>query len=255
MNNNNINVLLTRPLEKSQLLAKELSPFVNHIEISPLFDYQVGTDHSKLKQLLTNTKIDAIIFVSQAAAHFALQTVPIESLNNIAIRIAVGTATANALQNAGVEQITVPNEHTTEGLLVLPELQDVKQKSILIIRGNGGRETLKQQLQLRGANVAYNEVYKRVWFIDKARQSVHQWQAEKVNCVVVTSNELLEKALSLSESAHWLKQCIWVVASERIANKAKIAGLNHVHNAQGASNISIIKAIMNITHPVDINYD
>jgi len=38
---------------------------------------------------------------------------------------------------------------------------DVRERKILIIRGKGGRETLKNELEKRGADVSYGECYIR----------------------------------------------------------------------------------------------
>lgn len=252
---NSLNILLTRPIEKSQLLAEELSPFANHIEVFPLLAYQPGSDLPQLKQQLNQSTYHMIVFVSQAAVDFAFQHISHNDLNNIKHIFAVGDATAKALIDVGITNPITPILHTSEGILALEILQNISSQNILIVRGNGGREYLKEQLQLRGANVIYTEVYKRVWRTNLAKSEVHKWKKENINCIVATSNALLQKTLELASSEHWLKQCVWIVASKRIADNAKTKGLNKVINAQGASNIKIIKAINKIMHPVDINYD
>jgi uroporphyrinogen-III synthase len=62
---------------------------------------------------------------------------------------------------------------------------------------------------------------------------------------VVTSNALLEHLAKLikNSDSYWQKNCLWIVASQRIANNAKQLDLSHVINANGASDEAIITAI------------
>ncbi|MEW6999059.1 uroporphyrinogen-III synthase [Colwelliaceae bacterium BS250] len=255
MSNNKLNILLTRPLEKSQKLAKELQPLANNIEITPLFAYQKGINHSLLKQQINDFKPQIIIFISQAAVKFSLETITADVLNHGALIIAVGDTTKAALTIAGIDNIIVPSAHTSEGMLALTQLQDVADKSILIVRGDGGRETLKQQLQHRGANVAYNEVYKRQWLALNRQQTIEKWRKVQINCIVVTSNELLHKTLELTKQEHWLKQCLWIVASARIAEQAMSSGITRVYNADGANNAKIYQAVATVTRSMEVDYD
>lgn len=255
MSNNKLNILLTRPLDKSQQLAKVLQPLANNIEITPLFAYQKGSQHSLLKQQINNLNPQIIIFISQAAVKYSLETITADVLNNTALIIAVGNSTKAALTSAGIDNIIVPITHTTEGMLALAQLQQVNNKSILIVRGDGGRETLKQQLTHRGANVAYNEVYKRHWLQLNTQQTIEKWRKVQINCIVVTSNELLHKTLELAKQEHWLKQCIWIVASARIADQAKCNGIKKIYNADGANDTKIYQAVATITRSMEVDYD
>lgn len=243
MNNNKLNILLTRPLKKSQQLANSISSLANHIEITPLFAYQMGEQQSILKQQLKDDLSDIVIFISPASAKYAVEITDIpQHLINRTI-IAVGKSTAEVLHAAGLNTVTVPEVQTSEGILQLEALQNVKDLSILIVRGNGGRELLKQQLQLRGAKVAYNEIYKRLWFDLNNEQTIEKWRKDKINCIVITSMELLIRTLSFVDDLHWAQSVTWVVASARIEQRALELGLPKVINALGASNNHIFKAL------------
>ncbi len=255
MNNNNLNILLTRPLEKSQQLAKTLQPLAAHIEITPLFAYQAGEQLAQLQQQIQNQNPQTIIFISQAAVEYALTAISVATLKLSATIIAVGNATAQALVNAGISNVVIPQQHTSEGILALAQLQNINNDNILIIRGNGGRELLKQQLQHRGAKVVYNEVYQRTWLQLNAPQTIEKWHKAKINCIVITSNELLVRLLKLTTNAAWLKQCLWIVASARIAKQAKDFGVPNVYDAQGANNLKIYQAVAAIKRPMEVDYD
>ena len=255
MTTNKRNILLTRPLDKSLQLAKVLTPIANCIEITPLFGYENGTDHSFLVEQLQNIPWYSVIFISPAAVKFALSTISPSQLKKIPIIIAVGSATAQALKSHGIDDVLMPKEHSSEGVLALTQLHSIENKNVLIIRGNGGRETIKQELDHRGANVAYNDVYTRVWFDLPPEHTIDLWRKSEINCIVVTSNQILDKMLSYIANNQWLKQCTWIVVSTRIADKANAYGLTPVIIANGAGHDKILQAIQAATKPTEVNYD
>ena len=75
--------------------------------------------------------------------------------------LAVGRATGAALAAYDLP-VVFPSEASSEGLLKLSELRAVRDHRTLIVRGKGGRETLKEGLVSRGAKVEYLEVYERM---------------------------------------------------------------------------------------------
>ena len=157
--------------------------------------------------------------------------------------IAVGHATQQALQARGVSAL-VPHNHDSEGLLALAPLQHVQQQDVLIIRGDGGRERLANDLRQRGASVHYFESYQRVW----RRHSlalVKTWQQQQINCILITSNALLEFIVNLINNAdnYWREECLWIVASQRIASNAENLGIKRVINANGASQQALLLAL------------
>ncbi|WP_068544353.1 uroporphyrinogen-III synthase [Thalassotalea crassostreae] len=247
MSKNNRNILLTRPKDKSDELAKVLAPIADHIDITPLFNYRQGPQFSILSDQLRQLSPDFVIFISPAAVRFASQHFDSnEEMQRCFSKckiITVGSATKLVLQEYLSQPITVPTTHNSEGILALPEFQQVEQKSILIIRGNGGRELLKQELQHRGAIVAYNEVYERNWLSLNKSQTIEKWRKDNINFIVITSGELFDKTLSYIDDMNWANRCTWIVASKRIAEQAKAYGLTKVINAEGASHQQILKAI------------
>lgn len=108
-------------------------------------------------------RFDDIIFISRNAVHFSFDALE-QYWPQWPIHLrwfAVGSGTAEALSRAHVDVI-YPKTASSEGLLALPELSDVAGRKSLVIRGEGGRETLRQGLEARGAVVQYLETYRRV---------------------------------------------------------------------------------------------
>ena len=234
-----LRVLITRPKAKAQQLALLLNQqgIVNTSQT--LFDYQSNASALDIATALEHA--DILIFVSVAAVEFTHASYPLP--NNLPQSIfAVGNATKQALQAIGITSTISPppqQEHS-EGLLKLPQLMNVSGKNVLIFRGNGGREHIANTLTLRGAKISYIESYQRVWRI-LALNIAEQWRAQKINCIVVTSNDILLALLKYLASAtnntdnYWQSQCLWVVVSDRIEENAKDLGLTRVINTHSAS--------------------
>ena len=161
--------------------------------------------------------------------------------------IAVGTATQKALHQAGLENVICPEQHNSEGVLALPELSQVDGREIIIVRGDGGRELMADTLTQRGAKVNYLESYQRIW-LSLPKDTPQQWRAQEINCLVITSNALLERIIDLLAplDEFWRKSCCYVVASDRIADKAKTLGLERVINAGGADDKAITDILLTL---------
>lgn len=245
-----LNVLITRPTKKAQalstLLEQQNIAYVNH----PLFDYQPLADSQTSEHLLVDK--DIIIFVSVAAVEFAHATFTAQNWRYQHI-VAVGKATTAALQQVGISHVICPQQENSEGLLTLPVLnKDLYNKSITIVRGNGGREHLANHLKESGAKVDYLESYQRVWRTF-TKDISKQWFTLQINCIVVTSNAILEKLVQLTVDTHdqklthyWYDQCVWLVASQRISNKAKQLGLTRIVVSDGASEQAITATLLQL---------
>lgn len=244
MPNNRTQVLITRPDKAGRVLAQQLKSVGIDAWCQPFFDYLPFANKEKTQKLIKQNPQAIIIFVSVAAVEFAHHTVNFSHWQQKII-IAVGDATKTALKNLGVNAIS-PELHTSEGLLTLDALHETKtnNQTIIIVRGDGGREHLAQQLNLRGANIHYLESYQKVW-LPLTQNHVRQWKNQQINCIVITSNALLESIVHLikNSDSYWQTTCLWVVASSRIAKRAKELGLENIVNANGANDQAMLSAI------------
>jgi len=236
-------------MKKAQALSSALEEQNIACVNQSLFDYQLLANSQISANLLVNC--DIVIFVSVAAVEFAHKSFAASNWHYQHI-VAVGKATKAALQQLGINNILCPVQENSEGLLTLAVLnKSLCNKSITIVRGDGGREYLAEHLTKSGANVRYLESYQRIWRTF-TKDISKQWFKQQINCIVVTSNALLEKLIQLtieqndiqSLTSHWRNQCLWVVASQRIADKAKLLGLERVTISDGASEQAIIKKLL-----------
>ena len=162
---NNTALISTRPYEKNIALFKELEGtnilLLNHplTEIKPLENY------TKFDSIISNLEnYQHIIFISTNAVQFF-----VERLNNLTIKLpsnitfsCIGPMTKEALENKFDINVHCPKENYDSESLIKNKIFDYLQdKKILIIRGTGGRETLKNSLEEKGAKVDYGECYIR----------------------------------------------------------------------------------------------
>jgi uroporphyrinogen-III synthase len=246
-----LNVLITRPEIKGKQLAFLLGEHKIPNTCQALFDYRPYASGQQIS--LGIKKADIIIFVSVAAVEFAHASQPLLAQAR-QLCVAVGNATKQALHAIGITRVISPTaqaEHS-EGLLNLMELNQVHGKNVVIIRGNGGREYLADSLIKRGAQVNYIESYQRIWRT-LPKNIAKQWQAQQINCIVVTSNDILKALVkNLNNDTgmldnYWQKKCLWVVVSERIANTARTLGLQWIVNAQSANSQTICSTIQDLS--------
>jgi len=246
-----LKVLITRPEVKAQQLALLLNEQGIENTSQALFDYQAYASTQDISTTLKSA--DILIFVSVAAVEFAHASRPIHQ-HPSQLFFAVGNATKQALLSIGVTQVISPppqQEHS-EGLLKLPELAGVNGKKVVIFRGNGGREHIANCLTQRGASVCYVESYQRVWRT-LPKNIAEQWQAQQINCIVVTSNDILLALIKYLASAtdntdnYWQTQCLWVVVSQRIEQNAKALGLTRVMNTHSASSQILCETLQKLS--------
>ena len=242
MSNNRPCVLITRPEVSGQLLAKHLDKFGICSICQPLFDYQPLPSSPALKKLINEHNSAIIIFISVAAVDYAARSYSLAQWQNNRV-LAVGPQSQLALAKYHINA-EIPLRSDSEGLLQHPLLQSVNNQHIFIVRGDGGRELLKQQLSQRGAHVHYLQTYQRQWR-SFSKDTGQQWQNNEINCIVVTSNAILDKTIALMNTvaAPWKFTCLWVVASERNQRNALKLGIVKVVNENGANDEAITTAI------------
>lgn len=158
---------------------------------------------------------------------------------------AVGDASARLLSAYGVKVATPGAEMSTEGLLALPQLRQLSDQRVLIVKGEGGRATLADSLRRRGARVAELACYRRAppdLACGELAQRLSQWD---IGVVLISSGEGLANLLALLSPAETTKfACITLlVPSSRVAQMARAAGFSRVITAENASDSAMLRAL------------
>lgn len=160
-----IALISTRPQETNVQLSDDLKNSEIKLlsfpltEIHPLNNYQI------FDGVIKNIKTyQHIIFISTNAVHFFLERVKKLSLQipkNL-IFSSIGPTTKLLLQKKLSVDVHFPiKTFDSEHLLKEKIYNNVEGQKILIIRGEGGRETLKNALEEKGGIVNYGECYVR----------------------------------------------------------------------------------------------
>ena len=225
---NNVSIVVTRPVKQnkalcSQLLALGATPIAFPcIEINPIENVQ--SEFSKL-----SGQLGMAIFISTNAVEFGLKALPeLKKLLSQNCQIAaVGASTGQALREHGIDKVITPSTTPdSEELLKMAELQAVKQQSVLIVKGVGGRTLLQRTLENRGAQVYSMDVYERT-----LPKSVNiDLLSSKIDLILFTSNECVDNFLALTPKSlqKSLLSCHTIVGHPRIAEKVTSLGFENL---------------------------
>ena len=136
-------------------------------------------------------------------------------------------------------EVYSPSLASSEGLLAMNELQAPMGKKVLIVRGVGGRETLKEGLEGRGALVDYAEVYRR----DLIDYESAEWlpSGEKVFALVHSGEALIHLSKLLGSL---LTQYCLIVPSRRLQLMAIDEGFGKVELAASQQDSDMFESLL-----------
>lgn len=188
-----LGVLVTRPREQAKGLIQAIETAGGHPVCFPVIDILPRQDPTLLDDLKARLPdTDLLIFISaNAVKHSGLNSGDVAGRRTTIA--CVGKATAAALKAKGIKVDLLPaSGFNTEALLALPDLQDLSDQRVIILRGQGGREALAEGLRARGAQVDYTEVYQRQRPDTDPAALLEQWQNAQIQVATATSNESLQ---------------------------------------------------------------
>ncbi|MCR4298263.1 MAG: uroporphyrinogen-III synthase [Gallionella sp.] len=186
-----LKIVVTRPREQAARLTQDIGRFGGRALLFPLLEIAPAADQTALHMQLSRiAQFDLAIFISPNAVHYGMAAIRAAGDLPPALRIAtVGQGSAKALRELGVANIIAPTENfDSEGLLALPELQNITGWRVLIFRGDGGRELLGNTLKARGAIVEYAACYRR----NKPQLDVTALLNDAPDAITATSSEALD---------------------------------------------------------------
>lgn len=193
-------IVITRPRAAAEALAAELVRAGARPFVFPALAIEALPGSERLDAALSGLpQATWAIFVSANAVEKGLAAARRAGAWPGHVRVAaVGEATAQALREAGFPEVLSPHDrHDSEALLELAPLQSVSGQVIVIFRGEGGRERLKEGLEARGASVRYVECYRRVRPGTDPSPLLAAWSRGEVQAVSALSAETLENFLAM----------------------------------------------------------
>lgn len=240
-------VIVTRPAHQAEPLCRAVERAGGRPIRYPTLEILPPKAPSLARsRLATLQPGDWAIFISTNAVDAGLRYFPDGRLPRGVKAAAVGPATAEALQRAGVEDVLVPERHDSEGLLGHPELESLAGRRVALLKAPGGRRVLARGLRHHGAEVLSVLVYRR------GRPSVTPGEfaarLPDADAIVttVTSGEVLDNLVHMVEADTLarLKRSPMVAAGERVAGLARWAGFERVVAARGPDPDSLVEAMV-----------
>ena len=192
-------ILVTRPAHQADHLCRLIEAAGGRPIRFPVLEIRPSADPDAAAAALGRlADYDVAVFVSANAVQQAVAAMgprPWPSRVEIA---AIGAATAQALMAQGLVVTHCPvADFTSEALLALPALQGLAGRRVLILRGDGGRDQLRDTLRARGAEVDYLEVYRRCLPEADSAPLLDRWRSGEIDAVMVTSNESLRNLTTI----------------------------------------------------------
>lgn len=251
-----LRVLVTRPAGQAERLCRLINAAGGEAFCLPAIDILDPVDSYHLESVVAAlANYDLAVFISVNAVTRGLDFITAHGEWPAHVRIAtVGVRTAVALEPYGLTADLVPEHNfSSEGLLALDELQDMRARRVVIFRGNGGREVLRDTLVERGAEVDYVEVYRRACPLVDPQEIMPYWQPGILDVITSTSNETLQNLFDMAgvEGQPRLREIPLLVVGERQAVLAQQLGFaRQPILAEHASDEAIVAALneYNLTH-------
>ncbi len=185
-------IVVTRPREHALALAERIRAAGADPILFPTIEILPPENAAAVSSLIARLDgFQLAIFVSPTAAMRGHAMVAASRSWPEGLRVAaVGNGTAGALEERGLHAVIAPaGEADSEALAELPELQDLQGRSVVIFRGQGGREWLRTRLEARGARVEYAECYRRARPDADPGALLARWQSGGIEAVSITSAE------------------------------------------------------------------
>ena len=223
-----LKVMVTRPEHQAAGLQQLITDAGGNAYHYPLLNIQPADDIQDLASILNHLDhFQLAIFISPNAVYFGMELIHAHGGLPVEIHTAVvGQSSArlfNELSGFAVDYCP-DTDFSSEGLLALPALQDLRGQRILIFRGQSGREKLAEGLRERGASVHYMPVYQRTPAKCDPKQLANAIRQKKIDIISLSSGDALEHLFSLLDPA-LLTPIPFVVIHSRLARQLQERGV------------------------------
>ncbi len=214
-----LSILVTRPVHQADQFCLMLkNAGAKPVRFPTLMIEETTQQDHTLRLLKQVDQQDIILFTSSNAAEFASSYMDSLLSSHTYLVAAIGKKTTQTLQKKNIHVDIQPEKYyNSESLLALADMQQVKNKRILIIKGEGGRTLLRDTLKARGAIVQHANVYvRRCPTLSDCL--LNTLKSEKIDIITLTSAESSDNLLSLlsDQPIKWLTSATLLLGSQRI---------------------------------------
>ncbi|ENO90354.1 uroporphyrinogen-III synthase [Thauera linaloolentis] len=226
---------VTRPLEQADSLCLRIEAAGGRAIRFPVLAIGPAPDAAQLEAIVPRLdEFDLAFFVSPNAIQHALGFVLARRTWPAGLRVAtVGKGSEQVLVQRGFVDAVVPDDgFDSESVLALPEFaaEAVRGRKVVIFRGDGGRNLIRDTLRERGAWVEYVTCYQRFCPQPDPALLLQPAAQGKLDGLLLTSSEGVRNlALILgAEGVHALREVPVFASHARIAAQARDAGFIEV---------------------------
>lgn len=234
-------LIITRPRAQAEPLAQLISTLGYKPVIFPLFEIEPIADPTELLECLAKLEQYAMVaFVSPNAIDAVFSRI---NRWPQAVAIAVmGEGSRRALARHGLTDTNAeifcpddPNQTDSQTLLKVLNLDQLRGKQVLIVRGEAGRELLAQELRTNGTLVKQVAAYRRLApeLTPERCQLLQELIAMRCGWII-TSSEALQILMKMvrdgigNEGVAALQQLHILVPHRRIQETAQLLGCKNV---------------------------
>lgn len=216
-------VLLTRQeryLGNMAAILQRLDYLPLHL---PTLEVEAHADDQSINRIKNIVSYTDIVFVSRNAVEFGMVLIDEHAQMPNGIRaLTVGGESAKQLYKFGVDSMFPEHGSGAEALLAVSQLADLRQRKILVVRGETGLDWLEQEMQQRGAEVDRAVVYSQsapTASFGKLREVLQQHGS--IDGVFAHSAQSIHNLVEIAADQFKLvSQAVLVAGSQRIADTA-----------------------------------
>ena len=246
---NGTGVLITRPLAQSGGMQGLVTSHGGVAYVFPSLEITLRPYHELKADLARVRADDVLIFVSTNAVNGVFHEIDDALRRQLAsVQIAaVGERTQAALE-AENQIVTISPEQGhqhSEGLLRHPLLQDIAGRHVYIVRGQSGREILRDTLLERDAKLDNIQAYTRhIPRIYDSAPIVSAFKSGQIQTVMLTSFAVFENLVQMlgHDADSCLKHAHLVVPGKRIEQKIRAGYPFSIRVAKNASDQEMLAA-------------
>ncbi len=234
----NIGIAVTRPVNQAKQLTQLIQRAGGSVISFPLIDIVSLKDYTAFEKSIAQINhIDWAVFISSNAVQHGIPHMVKAGIPPTLKFAAIGPKTAQALNQFGIHDVLIPGRHQagtnnkqvrydSESLLSMPEMHNMQGKSIMIVRGIGGRAVLANTLKSRGAKIIFAECYQRINPQNNGDILTEAYAKQQLQSIIVTSSEAMRYLLDIVGAKSWLNNITICVNHLRIAELPLKMGLN-----------------------------